>query len=269
MLEHYKEFQRLLFEYKDNGVLLITINRPEVLNATDAQLHRELSTVWPAVDTDPDARVAVITGAGRAFCAGGDIEMLDGLAGDFDAVAGLLQEAGDIVYNVIHMQKPLVSAINGPALGGGLAVALLADISIMAEDAKFADVHHRLGVACGDFAVMIWPLLCGMAKTKYYLFTAEFLDGREAERIGLVSECVAREQVLPRALEVAGRLATGPQVALRWTKRALNNWLRERSPAYDFSLAAEMLNFFSDDAREGIRAVIEKRKPDFPSARSG
>jgi enoyl-CoA hydratase len=266
MIEHYKQFRRLLFEYKDNGVLLITINRPEVLNATDAQLHLELATVWPVVDADPKTRVAVITGAGRAFCAGGDIDMLQGQAGDFNAIAGLLKEAGDIVYNVANMQKLLVSAINGPALGGGLAVALLADISIIAEDAKFADVHHRLGVACGDFAVMIWPLLCGMAKTKYYLLTADFLDGKEAERIGLVSECVPKDRVLSRALEVAHKLATGPQLAQRWTKRALNNWLRVMGPAYDFSLAAEMLNFFSEDAKEGIRAVIEKRKPNFPSA---
>ncbi|MBI3992761.1 MAG: enoyl-CoA hydratase/isomerase family protein [Candidatus Lambdaproteobacteria bacterium] len=266
MIEHYKQFQRLLFEYKEHGVLLITINRPEVLNATDAQLHLELSTVWPAVDADPETRVAVITGAGRAFCAGGDIDMLEGQAGNFPAIAGLLKEAGDIVYNVVNMQKPLVSAINGPALGGGLAVALLADISIIAEDARFADVHHRLGVACGDFAVMIWPLLCGMAKTKYYLFTAEFLDGNEAERIGLVSDCDPGERVVARALEIADRLATGPQMALRWTKRALNNWMRVQSPSYDFSLAAEMLNFFSEDARESIQAVIEKRKPNFPSA---
>jgi enoyl-CoA hydratase len=267
MIEHYKQFQRMLFEYKDNGVLLITINRPEVLNATDAILHQELATVWPVVDADPKVKVAVITGAGRAFCAGGDIDMLEGQAGDFKAIAALMKEAGDIVYNVANMEKPLISAINGPALGGGLAVALMADISIIAEDAKFADVHHRLGVACGDFAVMIWPLLCGMAKTKYYLMTAEFLDGKEAERIGLVSECVPRDQVVTRALEVADKLAAGPQMALRWTKRALNNWLRVMAPTYDFSLAAEMLNFFSDDAKEGIKAVIEKRTPNFPSAR--
>src|SRR6202012_2068601 len=125
----------------------------------------------------------------------------------------------------------------------GTAIALLADISIMANEAKLTDGHARLGVAAGDHAAILWPLLCGMAKAKYYLLTADFLDGREAERIGLVSRCVPREQVLETALEVAGRSASGPQDAARWPKRTLNHWLRQAIPAFDASVAYEMLSF--------------------------
>jgi enoyl-CoA hydratase len=150
------------------------------------------------------------------------------------------------------------------AVGAGLAVALMADISIIAEDARLTDGHLRLGVAAGDHAAMIWPLLCGMAKAKYYLLTSDFLDGREAERIGLVSKCVPRERVKDEALELAHRLAAGPQPALRFTKRALNQWLRLGGLAsFDYSAALEIMGFFSPAPAEGARAILEKRPPSF------
>jgi enoyl-CoA hydratase len=211
--------------------------------------------------------VAVITGAGRAFSAGGDLAMVQAQVGNFARMAGVMKEAGDIVYNIINCEKVVISAINGVAVGAGLAVALMADISIMAEEARITDGHIRLGVGAGDHAAIIWPLLCGMAKAKYYLLTADFIDGREAERIGLVSRCVPGERVVPTALEVAEKLATGPQLAIRWTKRALNNWLRQAGPIFDASLALEMLNFFDEDVAEGAAALVEKRTPRFPSAR--
>jgi enoyl-CoA hydratase len=262
----YSQYQHLLFERKDNGVLLITINRPEVYNATDARLHWELSRIWLDIGDDPDTRVAVVTGAGRAFSAGGDLDMIAAYNNDLNIISGVMKEAGDIVYNIVNLDKPVVSAINGVAVGAGLAVALLADISIISETARLTDGHLRLGVAAGDHAAIIWPLLCGMAKAKYYLLTADFIDGKEAERIGLVSLSVPQEEVVPKALEVATKLATGSQLAIRWTKRALNNWLRTAGPIFDHSLAVEMLGFFSDDVPEGLRAVREKRQPIFPSA---
>src|SRR5205085_11407527 len=133
--------------------------------------------------------------------------------------------------------KPIISAINGVAVSAGLAVAFMTDIPIAAENMRITDGHLRLGVAAGDHAVIIWPLLCGMAKAKYYLLTADFIDGKEAERIGLVSLCTPADQVLPKAMEVATKLATGSQLAIRWTKRALNNWLRQAGPIFDQSLA--------------------------------
>ena len=263
----YAEYQHLTFDRRPSGVVLITINRPEVMNATNARLHWELTQVWLTIDADPAARVALVTGAGRAFSAGGDMSLVEEMAGNAAAAARTMREASDLVYNIINLDKPVVSAINGAAVGAGLVVALLADVSIIAETARITDGHTRLGVAAGDHAAIIWPLLCGMAKAKYYLLTSEFLDGREAERIGLVSRAVPADKVLDVAWTVAESLARGSQPSIRFTKRALNNWLRQAGPIFDQSLALEMLTFMGDDVREGMQAIREKRTPVFPSAR--
>jgi enoyl-CoA hydratase len=247
--------------------VLVTINRPEVMNATNARLHWELTQVWLTIDADPAARVALVTGAGRAFSAGGDMSLVEEMVGNAAAAARTMREASDLVYNIINLDKPVVSAINGAAVGAGLVVALLADVSIIAETARITDGHTRLGVAAGDHAAIIWPLLCGMAKAKYYLLTSEFLDGREAERIGLVSRAVPAEKVMDVAWTVAESLARGSQPAIRFTKRALNNWIKQAGPIFDQSLALEMLTFMGDDVREGMQAIREKRQPVFPSAR--
>ncbi|HYF18240.1 MAG TPA: enoyl-CoA hydratase/isomerase family protein, partial [Ramlibacter sp.] len=213
-------------------------------------------------------KVVVVTGAGdRAFSAGGDLAWVAEMVGNPEEVAVVKQEAGDIVYNMLACDKPIVSAINGTAVGAGLAVALLADVSIMAEGARITDGHAKLGVAAGDHAAIVWPLLCGVAKAKYYLMTADFIDGREAERIGLVTFCAPQPEVLPRALAVAAKLARGSQTAIRATKQSMNNWMRMAGPIFDNSLAQEMLGFLGADAREGLDAVRNKRQPDFPSAR--
>ena len=265
----YSDFQFLKFDWPEKGVLLITINRPEVMNATNARLHWELTKIWTVVHDDPEVRVVVITGAGdKAFSAGGDLGWIQDMIGNAEQIAHLQKEAADLVYNILACDKPIISAINGTAVGAGLAVALLADISIMAEDARISDGHVRLGVAAGDHAAIIWPLLCGVAKAKYYLMTADFIDGREAERIGLVTACAPREEVLSRALAIADRLAKGSQGAIRGTKQSINQWMRMAGPIFDHSLATEMLGFLSPDAREGLAAVREKRPPNFPSARS-
>jgi enoyl-CoA hydratase len=269
----YREYQHLNIEV-DGGVALVTINRPEVFNATNDRLHWELTQIWGDIDRDPAARVAVVTGAGdRAFSAGGDLNDIaerDKLpaAERFDAYMRVMKEAQDLVYSIVNCDKVIISAINGVAVGAGLAVALLADISIMAEEARLTDGHVRLGVAAGDHACIIWPLLCGMAKAKYYLLTCEFIDGREAERIGLVSRALPRAEVLPEAMRIGRQLADGPQPALRFTKRALNQWLRLGGVAsFDYSLATEMLGFFGADVAEGVKGIRERRPAAYPSAR--
>jgi enoyl-CoA hydratase len=264
---NYSDYRHLLFEKKPNGVVLVTINRPELMNATNARLHWELTQVWLTIDADPEARVALITGAGKAFSAGGDLDLVEEMAGNAEVASRTMREASDLVYNIINLDKPIVSAINGVAVGAGLVVALMADVSIMSDSARITDGHTRLGVVAGDHAAIIWPLLCGMAKARYYLLTSDFLDGKEAERIGLVSLCVPRDEVLNKAWEVADKLAAGSQNAVRWTKRSLNNWLRQAGPIFDQSLALEMLSFMGPDVIEGARAIREKRPPRFPSAR--
>jgi enoyl-CoA hydratase len=260
----YDEYQFLQFERDEDGILLITINRPDVLNATNARLHWELSHVWKDIDEDPETNVVIITGKGRAFSAGGDLDMIDAMKGNHAALWQTMREAGDIVYNIVNCEKVVISAINGVAVGAGLAVAFMADITIASENMRITDGHLRLGVAAGDHAVILWPLLCGMAKAKYYLITADFIDGKEAERIGLVSLCVPSDQLMDKAYEVARKIARGPQQAARLTKRALNNWVKTFGPHFDASLAFEMLGFFSEDLKEGVNALKEKRQPKFP-----
>jgi enoyl-CoA hydratase len=263
----YGGYQKLLFERRDNGVLLITLNRPDSYNAADEAMHRELAAVWTDVARDDQTRVAVVTGAGKAFSAGGDLAMVERMAGDYAKVTRMLTEMSDLVYNMINCAKPVVSAINGVAVGAGLVVALLADVSICAADARLGDGHVKLGTVAGDHAAILWPLLCGMARARYYLLTGEMVTGTEAERIGLVSKCVPREEVLAEAFRVADTLATGSQLAIRLTKRALNGWLRNAGALFDQSAAYEMLTFMGPDLREGVTALQARRPPDFPSAR--
>ena len=263
----FEDYQQLLFDRRDNGVLLITINNPEKYNATDEQLHGELARVWRDVAADPAVRVAVVTGAGKAFSAGGDLGMVERMAGDHERVSHMLKEMSDLVYNIIDCEKPIVSAINGVAVGAGVVVALLADIAIAAQDAKLGDGHVKLGVSAGDHAAIIWPLLAGMAKARYYLLTGEMLTGAEAERLGMVAKALPREEVLDEALRVADVLATGSQQAIRLTKKSLNHWLRTAGPTFDASAAYEMLCFLGPDVVEGVAALREKRAPVFPSSR--
>src|SRR5213083_3633615 len=264
----YSAYRELKIRRLEPGVLEIVMGEEGgKLPVATARMHAELARIWLDVDLDRDTRVAILRGAGKGFSAGGDLAMVEEMTRDFAVRARVWREAKDLVYNLINCSKLVVSAMHGPAVGAGLVAGLLADVSIAARNARLIDGHTRLGVAAGDHAAIVWPLLCGMAKAKYYLLTADFLDGREAERIGLVSLCVPGAEVLPKALDVATRLAQGSQLSIRWTKRALNNWLRQAGPIFDQSLALEMLTFMHPDVREGARAIREKRAPAFPSAR--
>jgi len=185
------------------------------------------------------------------------------IASDFETRVRVFREARELVYNVVNCPKPIVSAITGPAVGAGLAVGLLADISIATPDARIVDGHTKLGVAAGDHAAIVWPLLCGLAKAKYHLLLCEPLDGAEAERIGLVSLCVPTSELEETALSIAERLAAASQPAIRHTKLALNNWLLAAGPAFDASLALEFMDMSGPDVREGVAAVRERRPPKF------
>lgn len=262
---NYADYEHILFEKREHGILWVTLNRPDVLNAANARLHTELVALWETIDQDPEVTVAVITGAGRAFSAGGDLQMVENAHQNYAEVTRILEEARDLVYNMLRCQKPIVSAINGAAVGAGLVVALLADVSIAGKSARLADGHVRMGVAAGDHAAIIWPLLCGMAKAKYYLMTSDFVSGEAAEQMGLVSLCVADEALLEKAMAVAINLATGPRQAIKYTKRALNQWLWQAAPIFDHSLALEMLGFFSEDMMEGVASLRQKRPPRFPT----
>ena len=219
--------------------------------------------MWLAVDRDPDTRVALLTGEGKAFSSGGSFDLIDAMISDYAARTRVMREARDLVLNVVNCSKPVVSAVHGVAVGAGLVAALLADVSVVGRSARIIDGHTRLGVAAGDHAAICWPLLCGMAKAKYYLLTCDTLYGEEAERIGLVSLCVDDDQVRERALSVAVSLADGAQSAIRWTKHTLNHWYRQMGAAFDASLAYEFYGLGGPDAAEGLASHREKRAPRF------
>src|SRR5438552_15707961 len=205
MTDRYAAYETLKFDRPADHVLRICINRPDRRNALSPQAHRELTNVWRDLDEDESVRAVILCGAGDTFSVGGEFEFVEAIIADFDARCRALREARDLVYNIINCSKPIVSAMQGAVAGGGLALGLLADISIAAKTARLVDAHTRLGVCAGDHAVIIWPLLCGMAKAKYYLLLCEQLTGAQAEEIGLVSMSVDEGELESTALSVATR----------------------------------------------------------------
>lgn len=268
MSDRYARFDRFLFDRPAERVLRVTLNRPDKMNAVDLQMDQQLITIWAEIDADPSVRVSIVTGAGKAFCAGGDFS---GIQGDqeadlLDRFTASFANAKNLALGIINARKPIISAINGAAVGVGLAVALLADISIASKTAKLFDGHTRIGVAAGDHAALIWPLLCGVAKAKYFLLSNEPLTGEEAERHNLVSLAVDAETLQDRAVEVAIRVANTAPSAVAFTKYTINHWLRQAQPIFDLSLALELIGFEGSEAREALAAAIEKRAPVFGRA---
>jgi len=258
-----ERYEYLNLDLEDGGVLVVTLGNEPRLNAVTATGHRELVEVWLDVDRSPEIRAVLLRAKGRAFSAGGAYEMIDEIMADQTGHRRVLKEARELVRNIIECSKPIVSAINGPAVGAGLAAALMADIPVAGRAARIIDGHTNIGVTAGDHAAVIWPLLVGMAKAKYYLMTNEPLTGEEAERIGLVAKVVDDEELEHFTMELAKQLAAGPAEALSWTKHTLNHWLRMAYPIFDASVAYEFLGFHAPDAAEGMAAVKEKRPPNF------
>jgi len=261
--EPYAGYTSLVLVRHPDGILEIVMGAPGKLSTADDNMHRELAEIWRDVDADPLTRVVIIRGEGKGFSGGGDLKLVEEMASTFEVRARVWREARDLVYNIINCSKPIVSAMHGPAVGAGLVAGLLADISIAAKTARIIDGHTRLGVAAGDHAAIVWPLLCGMAKAKYYLLLCDPVSGQEAERIGLVSLAVDETELIAKAFEIARRLAGGSQSAIRWTKYSLNNWLRMAGPTFDTSLALEFIGFGGPDVHEGIASLREKRPAAF------
>jgi enoyl-CoA hydratase len=263
MSDPYSRYVRLRFDRPHPKVLRVTMDNGK-MNTADNTLHGELADIWRDIDRDPTVNAVVLTGAGTVFSAGGDFDMIRENIEDFNARARQWKEAREIVYNLINCSKPVVSAMRGVAVGAGLVCGILADVSIATKECRIIDGHTRLGVAAGDHAAIIWPLLCGLAKAKYYLLLCDPVLGAEAERIGLISLAVEDAELDGKAVEIATRLAEGAQSAIRWTKYALNNWLRSMGPSFDASLALEFLGFTGPEVKEGLASHLEKRKPSFP-----
>jgi enoyl-CoA hydratase len=264
-MTRFARFAHLRVDGPDEaGVAELVFDAPN-LNAVSEGAHADLAEVWREFDADDAIRAVLIRGEGDAFSAGGAFEVIEKMSSDFHFRSRVMREARDLVYNLLDCTKPIVSAIHGPAVGAGLVAGVLADVSVVSRTAKIIDGHTRLGVAAGDHAAICWPLLCGMAKAKYYLMTCRPLSGEEAERIGLVSLCVDSDsELLPTAREVAHELAVGAPMAIRWTKHSLNNWYRQVAGSiFDASLALEFYGFGGSEVLEGVAALREHRKPQY------
>ncbi|MFQ5699868.1 MAG: enoyl-CoA hydratase/isomerase family protein [Myxococcota bacterium] len=251
-------YQAMRIEKRPNGVAVVTLHRPERLNAVNAQLHHELARFTRDAEADPDVKVVVLTGAGRAFCAGGDFS-----AGA--SPGGLsLEEARQIVDHLLELRKPIISAVQGYAMGLGATIALLCDVVVAGHSSVFADTHVAMGIGAGDGGQVIWPLLMGVNRAKWFLMTGERVTGEQLRELGLVTFLVEDDEILPRALACADQLAAGPSRAISASKVPINHYIRMISNlVLPLSLSLEGETMRSEDAREAARAFQEKRKPSF------
>ncbi len=254
------------FEASYEGrVLTLTMNRPDDLNAVNKDMHDELGTIFYDAQLDDDADVIVLTGAGRAFSAGGDLAMMKRVAEGSDEDMLRLVDAKRIVFSLLDLEKPIIAAVNGHAMGLGATIALMCDTIFMSSKAKIGDPHVKVGVVAGDGGCVIWPQLIGYAKAKEYLMTGDPVDAAAAERMGLVNHLTEPEETLAKAQAFAKRLADGPTAAIRWTKVSANIGLKQLAHSImDTSLAYEWLTFQNgNDHKEAVTAFLEKREPKF------
>jgi len=257
----YSKYKYLIVE-KQDGVGLVTLNRPEHMNAFFPPLHREVEDVMLDISEDQEIRAVVLTGAGRAFSAGGDIDAMKDPA--THNAKGVMGSPRRLIHNIMAVKQPIICAVNGHAIGSGATVALFCDVVIMAERAKIGDPHVNIGLVAGDGGAVIWPLLVGLNRAKELLMTGDLLPAQEAYRIGLVNRVVPEGQVLESAMELARKLAAGPTLAIQWTKLSVNIILRQvMDQVLDTSLALEGISIASEDHMEGINAFVEKRPPQY------
>jgi enoyl-CoA hydratase len=250
--------------HRDGKVLHLTLNRPDALNAIDERMDRELGTVFDDVAADPDSTVAIITGAGRAFSAGGDIESMQRVIDRPEIFTGGIEAGKRLLHSILDCPKPIIAKVNGPAMGLGATIALFCDIIFAANHAKIADPHVKVGFVAGDGGAVIWPQLIGFARAKEFLFTGDAITGEEAARIGLINRAVPAEDLDRVVDEFARKLAAGAPKAIQWTKQAVNIELKRVAQSIlDASFALEDLSNRTRDHQEAVNAFREKREPRF------
>lgn len=260
-------YEAMLIDKRDNGVAVVTLNRPERLNAVNATMHHELARFTYDAQADPGVRVVVLAGNGRAFCAGGDFSGGDaGGPADKSKGGGMtLEEGRQIVDHILELQKPIVSAVQGYAMGLGATISLLCDVVVASPNTVFADTHVKMGIGAGDGGAVIWPLLMGVNRAKWFLMTGERVTGSDLYDMGLVSFLVdADDDIMAKAMACAEQLAAGPQAAITASKVPVNQFIRSVSNlVLPLSLTMEGQTMRGPDAAEAAKAFVEKRDPDF------
>lgn len=262
----FDDYQTILFNRRGR-VLEVTLNRPEKLNATDAVLHTELARVFVDITNDPDSDIVILTGAGRAFSAGGDVSWMQDAIDEPVRFEQTVREAKQIVFGLIDCEKPVIAKLNGHATGLGATIALFCDVIFAAEHAKIGDPHVSIGFVAGDGGAVIWPQLIGYARAKEYLLTGDLMTATQAAQMGLINHAVPADALDERVNAFADRLAAGATKAIRWTKMSVNIGLRDMATRImDASLAYEAQSNATADHAEAVRAFAEKRAPVFERA---
>lgn len=243
-----------------DGVGTVTLNRPDSMNAIDADTHVALQEVLRQADYDPDARVIVLTGEGRAFCAGGDIKGMKGKT-SFGDPSRVLSVGRDLIDLLVRIETPLIAKVNGSAVGLGATIALYCDVVCMDEEARIGDRHVNVGLVAGDGGAAIWPMLVGPAKAKEMLMTGRLISGKEAEAIGLVAYALPRDELAGKVQEIANELKALPPYAVKATRASVNKLIQEStSSVLDLSLAYEHLSMKTNDHQEAVAAFMQKRQ---------
>jgi enoyl-CoA hydratase len=256
-------YKKLLIERAERR-LRITLNRPDALNAVDAEMHEELSRVFGDAAADPDSDLIILTGAGRAFSAGGDVAWLQAMIDDPGLFEVCAVEAKRIVFSLLDCEKPVIARVNGPAAGLGATLALFCDVIFAADTARIGDPHVAIGLVAGDGGAVIWPQLVGYARAKEYLMTGELIPAAKAAEIGLINHAVPADQLDAAVDAFAARLEAGATKAIRWTKAVCNIGLEQLAHSImDASIAYEALSNATRDHQGGLAAFREKRRPVF------
>lgn len=262
----YEQYKFITVENRD-GIATVTLNRPELLNAVNPEVHAELEYIFVDIARDESIKVVVLTGAGKAFSAGGDIKRMAERAGTqhgFEYAIRVPEKTRRIYNTLLEVEQPIIAAINGDAIGLGANIALFCDIIVASETAKIGDTHVKVGLVAGDGGAIIWPLLIGPHRAKEYLMRGLLVKGAEAARIGLVNHAAPAEDVMTKAYEIAAELAALPKWAVRWTKLSMNKNLKQQlNLALDTSISYEALSMMTGDYKEAATAFAEKRKPTF------
>lgn len=260
-LEAFQGYDRITFERQDR-IIAITLDGPTQVNAVDAAMHRELARVFVDAQDDPDSDLIVLTGAGRAFCAGGDMAWFEEHLRNPRSFRNITPEAKRIVTSLLDLEKPIICKLNGAAAGLGATIALLCDVVVAADTAVIGDPHVRVGLVAGDGGAVIWPQLIGFSRAKELLMTGELLTAARAAEIGLVGHVVPAAQLDDKVMEIAGKILANPRWAVRWTKTVANIPLRSLAAQLsDAALAYEVLSNLTEDRQEAVRAFVERRKP--------
>jgi enoyl-CoA hydratase len=238
-------------------IRIVTLNRPEARNAANQVLHRKVSRVWRYLDDDPEVRAVVLTGAGKAFCAGGDMDLFRALHSDHVTRRRIIDEAGRVAREMVAFSLPIVAAVNGPAVGLGANLAVLSDLVLMAESSYLQDPHVEVGLTAADGGAPIWPLYMSILRVKEYLFTGARIPAAKAVELGLATRVVPDDKLFDEALELAGRLAAQPPQALQTTKRAVNMHLvRAMDGIVDYALAAEFQSFDTPEHQAVVKRFL-------------